>query len=68
MVADAIVRYRLDDDSKNSELVEAIKDSAALLHGGDYNFLSYRMHMLRLTTFPTAVETVCFLVFSCTGI
>ncbi|KAF8835269.1 cytochrome P450 [Paxillus ammoniavirescens] len=33
MVADAIVKYGLDDDSKNPQLVQAIKDSAAALYG-----------------------------------
>jgi len=32
MVADAITRYRLEDDSKDPELVQAIKDSAGTLY------------------------------------
>lgn len=32
MVANAIIRYRLDDDSKDQELVQAIKDSAGTLY------------------------------------
>ncbi|KIK95878.1 hypothetical protein PAXRUDRAFT_139741 [Paxillus rubicundulus Ve08.2h10] len=32
MVVNAIIRYRLDDDSKDPQLVQAIKDSAATLY------------------------------------
>ena len=35
MVADTIIRHRLDDDSKDPELVQAIKESAGTLYAGD---------------------------------
>ena len=38
MVADAITRYRLEDDSNDPELVQAIKESAGTLYGGDCCF------------------------------
>lgn len=38
MVADAITRYHLYDDSKNPELVQGIKDSAGTLYAGDLHF------------------------------
>ena len=40
MVADAIIRYRLEDDSNNPELVQAIKEAAGTLYGGDRFFLT----------------------------
>ena len=40
MVADAITRYRLEDDSNNPELVQAIKEAAGTLYGGDRCFLT----------------------------
>ena len=40
MVADAIIRYRLEDDSNNPELVQAIKESAGSLYAGDCCFLT----------------------------
>ncbi|KAN0101198.1 Cytochrome P450 [Tylopilus felleus] len=43
IVADAIIRHRLDDDSKDPELVQAIKESAGTL--------------CRLTASPASVET-----------
>lgn len=38
MVADAISRYHLNDDSKNPELVDAVKHSAGTLYAGDHPF------------------------------
>lgn len=35
MVADAILRYRLDNDSNNPELVLAIKQSAGTMYAGN---------------------------------
>ena len=39
MVTDAITRNRLDDDSNNPELAQAIKESAGTLYAGDHCFL-----------------------------
>ena len=40
MVADAITRYRLEDDSNNPELAQALKESAGTLYAGDRCFLT----------------------------
>ena len=40
MVADAITRYRLEDDSNNPELVQDIKEAAGTLYGGDRCFIT----------------------------
>lgn len=67
MVADAIVRYRLDDDSKDPELVQAIKDSAGTLYAGEYHWLLSGLtcvpfYSSRLTTSSASAETVCFTI------
>lgn len=38
MVTDAITRYHLEDDSKDPELAQAIKDSAGSLYAGNFLF------------------------------
>lgn len=59
MVSDAIVRYRLDDDSNNPEVVQAIKDSARTLYSGNLGSLeSECFNLSGLTTFAASVETV----------
>jgi hypothetical protein len=60
MVADAITRYRLEDDSDNPELVQAIKESAGTLYGGDCCFLTRTPS--KLTISSASVETVCFII------
>lgn len=49
MVADAIVRYRLEDDSKDPDLVQAIKYSAGTLYAGDHH--SHLLYCLVLTIY-----------------
>lgn len=51
MVADAITRYRLYDDVKDPDLVQAIKYSAGMLYAGDRHLPSSNMvYSSRLTT------------------
>jgi hypothetical protein len=41
MVADAIIRHRLDDDSSDPEFVKAVKYSAGTLYTGDLECMHF---------------------------
>ncbi|KIJ19369.1 hypothetical protein PAXINDRAFT_7852 [Paxillus involutus ATCC 200175] len=56
MVGDAITRYRLNDDSKDPELVQAIKDSAATLYLGSVE-TTYAVLLLFVYSMMTHPET-----------
>lgn len=57
MIADAIIRYSLDDYSSDPELVKAVEYSARTLHTGDLGYSEMHAFDLMLTT-PAAIETV----------